>query len=86
MPSTVTEQGLAPVTAKFNSHQPPMGHDVAKLLLEQASTPAKRVEAVHAAMELGMPLNEIEAFLDYLEQTQQSPSRNVRKDNSISPQ
>jgi hypothetical protein len=42
-------------------------HGIAKLLLEHAGTFLERGEAVRAAMELGMPLNEIEHYLDWLD-------------------
>lgn len=44
-----------------------MAHEAAKLLLEQADTFVKREEAIKAAIALGMPLNEIEEFLDWLD-------------------
>ncbi len=44
-----------------------MAHEVARLLLEQADTFVKREEAVRTAIELGMPLREIEEYLDWLE-------------------
>jgi hypothetical protein len=44
-----------------------MSHEIAKLLLEHAETFLERTEAVKSAMGLGMPLNEIEAYLDWLD-------------------
>lgn len=44
-----------------------MAHKIAKLILEQAQTFLSRKEAVNAAVELGMPLEEIEAYLDWLD-------------------
>jgi hypothetical protein len=44
-----------------------MAHEIAKLLLEHSRTFLERAEAVKSAMGLGMPLNEIEAYLDWLE-------------------
>jgi hypothetical protein len=44
-----------------------MAHEVAKLLLEHAGTFLERTEAIKAALNLGMPLNEIEAYLDWLD-------------------
>ena len=51
------------------SNQPDyrMGYDVAKLLLEKAQTPLDRQKAVRVAVRLGMPLHEIEAYLDWLD-------------------
>ena len=42
-------------------------HEIAKLILEHAETLGEREDAVRSAMFLGMPLNEIEAYLDWLE-------------------
>jgi hypothetical protein len=47
-----------------------MAHEIAKLLLEQAETFLDRTKAIETAMSLGMPLNEIEEYLDWLDQTQ----------------
>ncbi len=43
-----------------------MTHHVAKLLLRHADTFLERSEAVKTAFDLGMPLVEIEAYLDGL--------------------
>ncbi|MCC6127429.1 MAG: hypothetical protein IT426_20920 [Pirellulales bacterium] len=45
-----------------------MAHEIAKLLLEHAETFLGRIEAVETALSLGMPLNEIESYLDWLDQ------------------
>jgi len=44
-----------------------MAHEIAKLLLEQAGTFLERTEAVKTAISLGMPLQEIEDYLDWLD-------------------
>jgi hypothetical protein len=44
-----------------------MAHEIAKLILEHADTFLKRAEAVRVAISLGMPLNQIEAYLDWLD-------------------
>jgi hypothetical protein len=44
-----------------------MAHKIAKLLLEQADSFLDRTEAVRTAISLGMPLHEIEGYLDWLE-------------------
>ncbi len=44
-----------------------MSHQIAKLLLEKAGTFLERAEAVKASLDLGMPLGEIEEYLDWLE-------------------
>jgi DNA-binding transcriptional MerR regulator len=44
-----------------------MSHEIAKLLLEHAETFLERKEAIKSAMALGMPLNEIQEYLDWLD-------------------
>ncbi|MBN2024126.1 MAG: hypothetical protein JW809_15185 [Pirellulales bacterium] len=44
-----------------------MAHELAKLMLEHADTFLERSEAVKTALYLGMPLDEIEGYLDWLE-------------------
>lgn len=46
-----------------------MSHKIAKLMLEQAGTFLERAEAVKTALSLGMPLWEIEEYLDWLDLT-----------------
>lgn len=43
-----------------------MRHEIAKLLLEHAKTRPEFDDAVRAAIKLGMPLAEIEEYLDWL--------------------
>ena len=45
------------------STRPSMAHEMAELLLEHAGTFLERTEAVKSAVALGMPLNEIEEYL-----------------------
>lgn len=44
-----------------------MSHEIAKLLLEKAKTLADRLKAIQVAIQLGMPLDEIEEYLDWLD-------------------
>jgi hypothetical protein len=44
-----------------------MAHEIAKLVLEKAGTFLERTEAVRTALSLGMPLQEIESYLDWLD-------------------
>lgn len=44
-----------------------MAHEIAKLLLEKAGTFLQRTQAIEAALQLGMPLHEIEDYLDWLD-------------------
>ena len=44
-----------------------MAHEVAKLILEHAGTFVERTEAIKVALNLGMPLDEIEEYLDWLD-------------------
>jgi len=46
-----------------------MAHKIAKLMLEQAGTFLERAEAIRTALSLGMPLGEIEEYLDWLDAT-----------------
>jgi hypothetical protein len=46
-----------------------MAHEIAKLMLEQAGTFLERTEAIRVAMSLGMPLSDIELYLDWLDST-----------------
>jgi DNA-binding transcriptional MerR regulator len=59
-----------------------MVHQIAKLILEHAQTPADRVGAIQKAWELGMPLHKIEEYLDWLDSIQKS--RQVRANRSKS--
>ena len=43
-----------------------MAHEIAKLVLEQSETFIERSEAIKTALSMGMPLNEIEEYLDWL--------------------
>lgn len=51
-----------------------MAYKAAKELLCRARTPQKRQEAIREAMRLGMPLHEIEQFLDWLDSNQRPPA------------
>jgi len=44
-----------------------MAHEIAKLLLEKAGTFLERTEAIRTALSLGMPIREIEDYLDWVE-------------------
>jgi len=59
-----------------------MTHEVAKLLLEHAETFLERTEAIQAALDLGMPLHEIESYLDWLDSVRhRDPRSQDRKDD-----
>ena len=51
-----------------------MAHEIAKLLLEHADTFLERTEAVKSAQALGMPLNQIEEYLDWMDLVRSQPS------------
>jgi hypothetical protein len=61
-----------------------MAHEIAKLLLEHAGTFVERTEAIRTALGLGMPLSEIEAYLDWLEAfrsvSEEEPSQEAEED------
>jgi hypothetical protein len=50
-----------------------MAHEIAKLMLEHAGTFLERAEAIRVALSLGMPLGEIEEYLDWLDATRGPP-------------
>jgi DNA-binding transcriptional MerR regulator len=43
-----------------------MAHEIAKLVLERSESFIERSEAIKTALSMGMPLNEIEEYLDWL--------------------
>lgn len=43
-----------------------MAHEIAKLVLEHSETFVERTQAIKTALSMGMPLNEIEEYLDWL--------------------
>ncbi len=55
-----------------------MAHEIAKLLLEHAETFLERTEAIKSAISLGMPLNEIERYLDWLDLVRGRPQNPPR--------
>jgi DNA-binding transcriptional MerR regulator len=59
-----------------------MAHEVAKLLLEHAGTFLERTEAIKAALNLGMPLEEIEAYLDWLDLVRESDDNDGKSGSS----
>jgi hypothetical protein len=58
-----------------------MAHAIAKLLLEHAGTFLERTEAIKTALSMGMPLHEIEAYLDWLD-TVKRPRNEVGENRS----
>lgn len=61
-----------------------MAHEIAKLLLEHAGTFLERSEAIKTAMDMGMPLAEIERYLDWLDATR-GPVRQDQNDPKPPP-
>ena len=45
-----------------------MAHENAKSILKKANTDAERTDAIRTAIQLGMPLTEIQDYLDWLDQ------------------
>jgi DNA-binding transcriptional MerR regulator len=43
-----------------------MAHEIAKLVLEHSETFIERTQAIKTALSMGMPLNEIQEYLDWL--------------------
>jgi len=52
-----------------------MSHKLAKLLLEQAETFLERHKAVNEAIRLGMPIEEVEEYLDWLDMVRCEPQK-----------
>ena len=50
-----------------------MAHKIAKLMLEHADTFLERTKAIETALYLGMPLQEIEEYLDWLDTMKPQP-------------
>ena len=63
-----------------------MAHEIAKLMLEHAGTFLERAEAIRVALSLGMPLHEIEEYLDWLDTTRRPPPREPPDGGSKSPE
>ena len=53
-----------------------MAHEIAKLLLEHAGTILEREEAIKTAIYLGMPLREVEDYLDWVDSIRPLPPDN----------
>ena len=65
-----------------------MAHEIAKLLLEHARTFLERSEAIKSAMRLGMPIHEIEEYLDWLDSIRNAPENDPsppKNDGIFSP-
>ncbi|MDD4269875.1 MAG: hypothetical protein PHO07_14470 [Pirellulales bacterium] len=45
-----------------------MAHEIAKLILEHADSGKERAAAIRTALSMGMPLSQIEEYLDWLDQ------------------
>ena len=56
-----------------------MSHEIAKLLLEHAESFLDRSAAIKTALSLGMPLHEIEAYLDWLDMVRGPMPRDTNK-------
>lgn len=52
-----------------------MAHEIAKFQLKQANSFVDRTEAVEAAIARGMPLHEIEKYLDWLDASELQQGR-----------
>lgn len=61
------------------SHATSMAHEIAKLVLEHSETFLERSEAIKTALSMGMPLNEIEDYLDWLAVTRAQKARDGGK-------
>jgi hypothetical protein len=57
--------------ARARNKDPVLSHEIGKTLLTRAGTLLQRYEAIKTANRLGMPLSEIETYLDWLDSTQE---------------
>ena len=60
-----------------------MAHEIAKLMLEHAGSFIERTEAVESAVYLGMPLAEIEEYLDWLDLLKSHPDEKPGGGDSV---
>lgn len=60
-----------------------MAHEIAKLILEHADSVGERTAAIRTALSLGMPLNQIEEYLDWLDQVR--PLKSPPADGATGP-
>ena len=58
-----------------------MSHEIAKLLLEHSGI-LERSKAIQEALNLGMPLHEIEEYLDWIDSMKQVSPSNQKPDSS----
>jgi hypothetical protein len=58
-----------------------MAHEIAKLLLEHAGTFLERTEAIKTALSMGMPLREIEEYLDWIDTIQSRRDNEEKEDH-----
>ncbi len=59
-----------------------MAHKIAKLMLEGASTFLDRTKAVETAFSMGMPLAEIEEYLDWIDMVKSDRKRGSAEDSA----
>ncbi len=62
-----------------------MAHKIAKLILEHADSIANRTTAIQKALDIGMPLREIENYLDWLDSIRQPDMSEPEKVSSKNP-
>ena len=70
-----------------------MAHKIAKLILEHANSFLERTEAIDAALSLGMTLNEIQEYLDWIDslpegkanKSSKSTAKRAQEGNSAMP-
>ncbi len=57
-----------------------MTHELVKRMLQQAQTFEERAKAIKTALDQGMPLYEIEEFLDWLDMNRSQPEGDQSED------
>jgi hypothetical protein len=73
LPKSIAPKGL--------ESRPKMAHGIAKLLLEHADTVLDRQQAIKTALTLGMPLHEIEEYLDWVDMMRSARSESCQSDS-----
>ena len=63
-----------------------MAHEIAKLILEHAESFLQRAEAIETALSLGMPLHEIEEYLDWVDSLKSEKQQELTQPPAIGAQ
>jgi hypothetical protein len=85
-PTNVESGGsIVPCCSFVLSTTHPMSHQKSKQLLDSARTLIERENAIQTAMNLGMPLHEIQEYLDWLDAQESAKTESLVVGNSDAP-